>query len=127
MLEVQKQKEKEIDRQHVLTIDFEKGDAKTEQQENTWAQFASQNEQVNQYMAEYGVGDTLDAAQSAGGSKFKPFEFQSGIADIEEQNEEQMLESLNNFQFKACKMTDEKSAKLYDDLNPTSKKKKARM
>ena len=124
MLEVQKQKEKEIDRQHVLTIDFGKGEAKIEQQENTWAQFGTQNEQVNKYMAEYGVGDALNAIQSTGGNKFKPFEFQSGLGETEEQSQEQMIDSLNNFQFKACNLTDEKSSKLYEDLNPTETKKK---
>lgn len=61
MLEVQKQKEKEIDSQQVLAIDFGKGEAKVEQQHNQWAEFHNQNEQVNQYMKEYGVGNTLNA------------------------------------------------------------------
>jgi len=29
-----------------------------------------------------------------------------------------VLECLNNFEFKPCDLTDEKSKKLYDDLNP---------
>ena len=121
MLEVQKQKEKEIDREHVLTIDFGKGDVKVEQQENQWAEFHNQNDQVNQYMKEYGVGNTLDATQAASsGQKFKPFEFQEGL-DQKEMNEEEIIESLNNFQFKACKMSDEKTAKVYKNLKKEAK------
>ena len=31
-------------------------------------------------------------------------------------NQEEIIESLNNFQFKACKMSDEKTAKVYKNL-----------
>lgn len=31
-------------------------------------------------------------------------------------NQEEIIESLNNFQFKACKMSDEKTAKVYKSL-----------
>lgn len=72
-------------------------------------------------MKEYGVGTTLNAAQAAEtGQKFKPFEFQSGL-DQKEMNPEEIIESLNNFQFKACKMSDEKTAKVYKDLKKEAK------
>lgn len=49
--------------------------------------------------------------------KYKPFESRN---ESETQDQNAMIKSLKSFQFKACTLTDEKSQKLYDDLNPDS-------
>ena len=71
-------------------------------------------------MKEYGVGNTLNATESTEGQKFKPFEFQEGLSS-KEMNQEEIIESLNNFEFKACKIGDEKTAKVYKNLKKESK------
>lgn len=36
-------------------------------------------------------------------------------------NQEEIIESLNNFEFKACKIGDEKTAKVYKNLKKEAK------
>lgn len=91
-----------------LEIDFATGQMERKEIDHEWAEFAAENEQVNKYMKEFGVGETMNVNQSTSGAKFKPFEFINGLGDTE-QTEEEMINSLNNFQFKACKTSDEKT------------------
>ena len=42
-------------------------------------------------------------------------------------NQEEIIESLNNFEFKACKIGDEKTAKVYKNLKKEAKQSKPKI
>lgn len=78
MMENQKKKDEEVDKQNVLSIDLETGKATIVKDVNEWSAFNAQNEQVNTYMAEYknGMNDVPKE-----GAKYKPFEFMGQVGD----------------------------------------------
>ena len=114
MLEAQKKKEDEIDKQNVLSIDIATGTATIVKEENEWSTFQAQNEQVQQYME---TNVNIGSVGGELGSKFKPFEgLVEGLEKPKEQKE--MIFALRDFQMKPCDLhNDVKSQKLYDDLN----------
>ena len=71
------------------------------------ASFFNQVEQVNEYMAEQVSAPTFHQG------KYKPFE-----ANSNQKDQKEVLDALKSFEFRACDLNDEKSKKLYDDLNP---------
>mmetsp|Transcript_1095 Transcript_1095/g.1287 ORF Transcript_1095/g.1287 Transcript_1095/m.1287 type:complete len:146 (+) Transcript_1095:834-1271(+) len=57
--------------------------------------------------------------------KYKPFELASGLDD-EYKEEKKLVYDFANFSMKACDLTDEKSATLYQDMTQDSKPKKTK-
>lgn len=76
------------------------------------AAFFNQNEQVNEFLQEAGAGKGPETFHSG---KYKPFEAREKSGNKDPQS---VFNSLKSFEFKACTLNDEKSQKLYDDLNP---------
>ena len=105
MLEIEKKRKEEIDSKMNVSIDIAKGTSNLKiDEEDAMFSFGNQNIQANEFLNK----------TSAMNTRYKPFEIGSSYT----QESFNKLEQIDSFVFKACQLQDEKSIKLYENMNP---------
>eukprot|EP00347_Sterkiella_histriomuscorum_P000979 403373797 len=123
MQEIEKKRQEEIDSKMNITMDLDKGttNLKIEEEDKLFT-FGQQNIQTNEFLQKTAGANKIKAA----GGRYKPFE---GVDDPHQltttdllTNPQKALDNINSFYFKPCTLSDEKSLKLYQGLQPDYKK-----